>query len=195
MNIYCDIHSDLSSPPVKIGKDSHCVFRNSPLRMAKYTVYEWLLKRLSGRGDQAALGKYLGLDSAKVSRTLNGDRKMLPKESVMIANYFGISINEVLTGKAPEPQTIDIEEAMRESELAVVYILKVILQIMMQHQMVSTKGLDFNFSEALSFYHNRKLTKAAEIMEKFRVFVSEEPRVLEQAINRILLEPEPQRPA
>lgn len=82
-------------------------------------------------------------------------------------------------------------EAQRESELAIIYVLKVILQIMMQHQMVSTKGLDFNFSEALNFYNGRKLGKAAEVIEKFRVFVADEPRVLEQAINRILLELEP----
>lgn len=163
--------------------------RNSALNMSKYTKYIWISSRLQERGAQIALGKYLGLDSGKMSRTLNGERKMLPKEAVMIAKYFDISLDEVLTGKPTLAPNINKQH---ESELALIYVLKVILQIMMQHQMVSTKGLDFNFSEALNFYEGRKLIRAAEIMEKFRVFVADEPRVLEQAINRILLEPDPQ---
>lgn len=158
-------------------------------------AYEHLKKLLEKNGkSQEDLAKLIGRTPAVVTNLFKGRRSLQTEEVEKIARHFDVSTDYVMYGKDVE-LIRHTDEVQRESELAIIYVLKVILQIMMQHQMVSTKGLDFNFSEALTFYHGRKLGKAAQIMEKLRVFVAEEPRVLEQAINRILLEPEPQRPA
>lgn len=138
-----------------------------------------------------ALAKKANTIPGQIYKLETGERKLTHAWMVRLAKPLNCNPSDFITNTFSPNEN----ETQRESELAIIYVLKVILQIMMQHQMVSTKGLDFNFSEALTFYHGRKLGKAAQIMEKLRVFVADEPRVLEQAINRILLEPEPQRPA
>lgn len=153
-------------------------------------AYEWIKSRLGNKhGAQAELARFIGIKQDKLNKVLAGTRQLTAREVSRVADYFKISEKEVLSGegkndgenvKAPDPQ--------RESELALVYVLKMILQIMMQHRMVSTEGLDYSFSVASNAYEKKGRLKAVQMMELFREFASQEPRELEQAISRILVE-------
>lgn len=132
------------------------------------------------------LEEMTGISAQQLNRLEKGERRWNEGNIRKIADAFKCNSAELIDNGS---KGVDPIVTHHESELALIYVLKMILQILMQAQLVSPKGLDFNFSEALNFYNQRNLTNSAEIIEKFRVFVAEEPRVLEQAINRILLEP------
>ncbi|MBB1250606.1 helix-turn-helix domain-containing protein [Rhizobium sp. G21] len=56
----------------------------------------WFHQQLEKRGSSVrGLARYLGLDASAVSRMLNGERKMSAEEQDRIAEFLGVSIEEI----------------------------------------------------------------------------------------------------
>lgn len=163
--------------------DKACVFRNTS-RMSGYPwIVEWLKERKVSR---AKFGRALGLDGPKTTRSIKGDREFTNKELADAANFFQCSIEQIITGNRISNKSIT-PDIQRESDIALMYVLKMIFHLLMKHQVVSSEGLDFNFSEALDHYHKKGWTHAAQLIAGFRTFVTEEPHQLEKvAIQRLL---------
>ena len=64
---------------------------------------EWFYRQLEKEGQSLrAMARALGLDPSAVSRMLKGERKMSAEEQDGIADYLGVSINEVATRRRGE---------------------------------------------------------------------------------------------
>jgi len=98
MLLSCDNRKFKSSINAIIATDKFCDFRNN----RKIMEFEWIKERVDKeRGLQARLAEFIGISSDKLNKTLTGVRKFKPPELLKVAEYFRLSINEVMTG-SPE---------------------------------------------------------------------------------------------
>lgn len=64
---------------------------------------EWFYRALDRKGASARdLAAFLGLDPSSISRMLKGDRKMSAEEQDRIADYLGVSLQEVAARRRGE---------------------------------------------------------------------------------------------
>lgn len=86
---------------------------------------EWFYRQLGQEGRSLReMAKVLGLDPSAVSRMLRGERKMSAEEQDRIAEYLGLSLNEVASRRrgasagfgerAQEALTMDLDGAGRQ---------------------------------------------------------------------------------
>lgn len=115
-----------------MATDMDCVLRNTTPYMAKkisdtkvkFTRYEWLLKRIEETCiSQAELARYIGgdIDPPKLNRSLLGNRQLKRREALKIAEYFQISLNEVLTGQ--QVDLSDAETGLLDAIETILYVL------------------------------------------------------------------------
>lgn len=119
-----------------------------------------------------------------------GNRELTHTWMLRLQKVYHCDINEFFemkkTKKALETNKLQ-SDIQRESDVALMYVLKMIFHLLIKHQVVSPEGLDFNFTEALNHYHKKGWIHAAHLIEGFRTFVTEEPHQLEKvAIQRLL---------
>lgn len=176
-----------------LASDSFCVSRNSDPHME----YEWIENRLGPRGNnegkptRADLARYMKIGPDKITRIFNGEREVSPDEIIKIARFFNISIEEAMTGNSSKSSDnkneFEREATQDESDMAFTFMFKMLFKLLIQHQLVASEGLAFNFSEAFDHYQGNNLPHAAHIMQKFREFVTSEPRGLEkEAVHKLL---------
>ncbi len=144
--------------------------RNNRQHMGKWTRYDWILSRLSKRGDQAALAKYMGIDAPQLNRTLLGNRKMRPEEVIKIAKYFSITTDEVHSGitekKGILPSSkISLPEEI-ERDVGLLGAIKIILAVMLAKEITTESDLENVISHQLKAFHRHNQPGAAEIMEQ-----------------------------
>lgn len=146
-----------------------CAFSNNSYRMTKTTVYTWLSKKLAGRGAQAELARYLGIDSPKLWRSLNGERKFKPDEVLKIAQYFNITTEEVMTGKPSKKDQANIASINQGGE-GVMAAIEVVISAL------TTKGntadnLDILFTHQLREFRKRNQSDEALVMDRLLRFL------------------------
>jgi transcriptional regulator with XRE-family HTH domain len=69
---------------------------NSEINNMSHVDAEWIRTRLSGkRGERARLAEAMGIDNDKMSRIMQGKRRVQPEEIPKVLEFFG----ETLTGE------------------------------------------------------------------------------------------------
>jgi|ERR1700741_39959 len=155
-------------------------------------AYEHIKNLLSKHGeDQTDLAKLIGRSPAVITNLFNGSRSLQIEEVEKLAEHYEVSTDYILYGR----DLVNSQENLRDSELALAYALKEIIDILLNRKRATKKVLIDDFTYALDRYQGAALPNAALLMVDFLAHVKDEQRQGEQQAIRKLLELAPPKSA